>query len=163
MCIFCASRLYFPPPLSVVPRARSLYPQRRTLQSSARARKPAAAAAAPQGKGEQEEIISRPSSTPIHSALRPTSLKWTMLAESSKIPISPGVTPAKLSWDGWSATLEGGSQPQAQSGVAPQQKQNTTTVETESNYSDTTAHELKDGAATKVCGRSGRSKKKHRG
>lgn len=162
MCIFCASRLYLPPPPSVVPRARPLYTQRRALQSSARTRKPAAAATALQDEEQQEGTVSRPSPTPVHPALRPTSLRWTGSVESPKTPNSPGVAPAKLSWDGWSATLEGGTQAQVQRGVPPGEKDDRGAVGAGSRDSESIAHTSNGGASTKVCGRSDRAGKKHR-
>jgi len=145
LCIFCASRLYFTPPPSVVPLARPLYTQRRALQSSARVRKPAAAAAALQDEGEQDGVSSRPSHTPINPP-------WAGL---TKPHASPAVAPVRLTWDGWSATLEEGSKAQVRSGVPPGQKQSTERVNIEGGDSDAVVQTLKGGTTTKVCGHSG--------
>lgn len=152
LCIFCASRLNFPPPLPLVPRTRPLYTQRRALQSSARTKKPMAAAAALQDEDQQEADISRPPSAPVNSRLRPSSLGRTGQAASSKIPAFPALAPVKLSWDGWSAALGAASDAQVRSGAPPEQKGYPNDSETESRHSD--------GTAAKVGGRSGSLGKK---
>ncbi|MCJ1249405.1 hypothetical protein MMC30_006629 [Trapelia coarctata] len=146
LCIFCASRLYFSPPPSVVPSAHPLYTQRRAIQSSTRVRKPVAAAAALQDEGEQEGIVSRPSYTPLNSTLRSTSSTSPGLPPSSRTLASPAIPPAKLSWDAWSTALEAESKAQVRSGVPLSQKLFTERKNLESGNLNAIASTSKDKA-----------------